>query len=120
MAAPKPQDTPKTDAETKVEVKAFEAKKIKVVLEGQLLPIITVSQNPNDEAKEARGMKCMMCLDARVVKSITTGLTYVFPPLEAVWVHKLDVNLCGGKGAVPYRKMVVADEGNVDNDPDAA
>lgn len=92
-------------ATSKEQEVAFQPREILVKLKGQLLPIKTIAQNPNDEAKKARGMTCMMCTDARIVKSIHTGLTYVFPPLEAVWVHKDDVNLCAGSGAAPYRAL---------------
>lgn len=97
------------------EVKAEEGTKFKSVelavkIEGIAAPIRTMSQNPNDEAKAKRGMKCMQCLKPTLVKSIHTGLTYVFPQLSPVWVHKTDVNLCGSKGASHYDPKVKISE----------
>lgn len=96
-------------AET-TETTEFKSELISVKVKGITNPIRTMTQNPDDKAKAARGMVCMMMLTPAVVKSIATGLTYVFPECGAVWVHKNDVNLCGGKGAAPYKKVTVATE----------
>lgn len=75
---------------------------VDVFMEGQVIPHKYVVQDPKNESCIKRGMKCMMTAGNRVMKSKATGLTYVFPTLMPVWVHPLDVDLCAGKGAVPY------------------
>lgn len=83
----------------------FEPKTIFVKIDGISTPIRTLSQNPVDAAKKKKGMVCMQTLKPTLVKSITTGLTYIFPELSPVWVHPKDVNLCGGQGAAPYKEI---------------
>lgn len=90
----------------KVEKKVNKPTHVTFEMKGQILPMRVKIQNPNDPKKAKRGMKCMQMLRDTVVKSKFTGLSYTFPKLKPVWVHKNDVNLCASKGAAAYDESI--------------